>query len=556
MERRWLRSLSAVEWRLAGQKRSRVLRVMNCSQADARYTDFDASRPARGHSRVFNLRSLWKHPLKLRTITVSVVSMLRYRTAEDFTFQRIGQTAGKYYPNPLLSRASSRDSNPRTGERAVTDHERMDPNVGRAALKKISWRLLPLLCVGYGIAYMDRVNISFAALQMNDELHFSATVYGLGGGLFFLSYCLLEIPSNLLLVRFGARRWISRIMFTWGILAICMMFVKTPAQFYAMRFMLGAAEAGFFPGVLFYLSNWFPEAHSGRAISRFYVSLPISVAFMGVLAAPLLNLQGMTTLSGWQWLFLVEGIPAVIVSALIWRTLPDNPVQARWLSTEEQQWIVSRVSISGSSVLAADEHRLSAALTSAYVWKFGFCNLLIMGSAYAFNLSAPALLKVATRWDTAAVGLLISGTAIAGAVCMLINGWHSDRHNERYLHTIVPLSLMACSLGVIGSNYTPVLVIPAYVTYYLSSMAVQAAFWPLASNTLRGRLSAVGLAAIGSIGMFGGFLGPVIWGIARDHTGSYRAGLLALGVLYVAVAASLLSLRSETRRSGVVVSLS
>jgi ACS family tartrate transporter-like MFS transporter len=438
----------------------------------------------------------------------------------------------------------------------MTDHERMDPNVGRGALKKISWRLLPLLCVGYGIAYMDRVNISFAALQMNDELHFSATVYGLGGGLFFLSYCLLEIPSNLLLVRFGARRWISRIMFTWGILAVGMMFVKTPAQFYLVRFMLGAAEAGFFPGVLFYLSNWYPEAQSGRAISRFYVALPISVAFMGAIAAPLLNLRGTATLSGWQWLFLVEGIPAIIVSALILGLLPDNPEQAHWLSPEEKQWIVSRVSVTENSARAPDEHRLGSALTSAFVWKYGLCNLLIMGSAYAFNLSAPALLKVATHWETGSVGILMSGTALAGAVSMLFNGWHSDRYNERYLHTIVPLGLMASSLGVIGSNNSPVLVVPAYVTYYLSSMAVQSAFWPLASNTLRGSLSAVGLAAIGSIGMFGGFLGPFIWGVARDHTGSYRTGLLTLGVLYAAVAAILLLLRSETRRSRVVVFVS
>ena len=208
--------------------------------------------------------------------------------------------------------------------------------IGRAAVSKASWRLLPLIGLGYGIAYMDRVNISFAALQMNQDLHFSATVYGLGGGLFFLSYAMLEVPSNLLLVRFGARRWIARIMLTWGLLAAGMMFVKTPTQFYVMRFLLGSAEAGFFPGVGFYLMQWFPAAHRGRAISRFYVALPLRSVVMGAVAGSLLNRHGQFGLAGWQWLFLVEGLPAVILSAVILVGLPDSPAQAAWLTDNER----------------------------------------------------------------------------------------------------------------------------------------------------------------------------------------------------------------------------
>jgi ACS family tartrate transporter-like MFS transporter len=179
-----------------------------------------------------------------------------------------------------------------------------------SSIGKASWRLLPLIGLGYGIAYIDRSNISFAALQMNQELHFSATIYGLGAGLFSLSYFLLEIPSNLMLSRFGARRWIGRIMLTWGVIAAGMMFVRTPWQFYVMRFLLGAAEAGFFPGVIFYLKNWFPASHSGRAISRFYIAVPLGAAFMGAISGSLLQLHGVAGLSGWQWLFLVEGAPA------------------------------------------------------------------------------------------------------------------------------------------------------------------------------------------------------------------------------------------------------
>ena len=183
----------------------------------------------------------------------------------------------------------------------MSHNDQPDEQVGVPALKKASWRILPLLFLGYGIAYIDRVNISFASLQMNQDLHFSAAVYGLGGGLFFLSYALFEVPSNLLLMRFGARRWIARIMMTWGAIAVCMMFVRTPAQFYCMRFFLGLAEAGFFPGVLFFLTQWFPAEYRGRAVSRFYIALPLSAAIMGAISGSLLNLNGQFGLAGWQW---------------------------------------------------------------------------------------------------------------------------------------------------------------------------------------------------------------------------------------------------------------
>src|SRR6185295_2057375 len=200
-----------------------------------------------------------------------------------------------------------------------------EPVDERATLRKITWRLLPLIALGYGIAYMDRVNISFAALQMNRDLSFSATVYGLGGGLFFLSYAALEVPSNMILARVGARRWIARIMVTWGVLAMGMALVRTPWQFYTMRLLLGAAEAGFFPGVLYYVTLWFPEAHRARAITRFYFAVPIGAAAMGAVAGSLLGLQGTLGLAGWQWLFLAQGLPAVLLSAVVFFCLPDRP---------------------------------------------------------------------------------------------------------------------------------------------------------------------------------------------------------------------------------------
>src|SRR5277367_5830077 len=198
-------------------------------------------------------------------------------------------------------------------------------SIGRSAMRKATWRLIPLIALGYGTAYMDRVNISFASLQMNRDLHFSASIYGLGAGLFFLSYAACEIPSNLLLYRFGARRWFARIMFTWGLLAMGMMFVKTPMQFYVMRFLLGMAEAGFFPGVIFYLGQWFPQHMRARAISRFYIAYPISTVLMGAIAGVLLGLQGKAGLAGWQWLFLIEGLPAIVLSIVLLVYLPSGP---------------------------------------------------------------------------------------------------------------------------------------------------------------------------------------------------------------------------------------
>ena len=222
--------------------------------------------------------------------------------------------------------------------------------IGASALRKASVRLIPLIAIAYGVAYTDRVNISFAALQMNRDLHFSASAYGLGAGLFFLSYAACEIPSNLLLYRFGARRWIARIMITWGLLAMGMMFVKTPLEFYAVRFLLGMAEAGFFPGVVYYLSQWFPANVRARTVSRFYVALPLSSVFMGGLAGALLNLQGRLGLAGWQWLFLAEGFPAVILSVIFFFFLPNTPAEAKWLTAAERDWLVDQLRADNTAI--------------------------------------------------------------------------------------------------------------------------------------------------------------------------------------------------------------
>src|SRR5690349_13488411 len=247
----------------------------------------------------------------------------------------------------------------------------VDSRIGASALRKASIRLIPLIGIAYGVAYTDRVNISFAALQMNRDLHFSASTYGFGAGLFFLSYAACEIPSNLLLYRFGARRWLARIMITWGLLAMGMMFVKTPVEFYIVRFLLGMSEAGFFPGVVYYLSQWFPANARARTVSRFYVALPLSSVFMGGLAGALLSLQGRLGLAGWQWLFLAEGLPAVLLSAVFFFFLPNTPADAKWLAAEERDWLLDRLRADNSAIGEPHAEGALSAIFNPRVWQLG-----------------------------------------------------------------------------------------------------------------------------------------------------------------------------------------
>ena len=424
-----------------------------------------------------------------------------------------------------------------------------NPNGNVDPIGKISRRLLPLLALGYGVAYVDRINISFASLQMNADLHFSAEIYGLGAGLFSLGYCLLEIPSNLLLVRVGARRWISRIMVTWGLLAIGMLFVRTPIQFYVMRLLLGIAEAGFFPGVLFYLRQWYPPEYTARAVSHFYIAVPLGAACMGGISGALLNLNGSGRLAGWQWLFLLEGLPAVLLGLVIFFCLPDSPAQASWLDETDRAWLASRLR---DAALPAPRHwsgQLRAVLSKPLVWTLGCCNFLILGANYAFAFSAPAVLKAGTQWDVQRVGWFMSATALIGAAAMLTNGWHSDRVAERHLHVALPLALMAAMQWTIAGSHSAVVLLPAYVLYYMGVYAVQAAFWPIPSTALRGGDAAVGLAAIGSIGIFGGFVGPYLWGLARQHTGNFVLGHVGVGSCLLLAAALVLRLKRTARDS-------
>jgi len=417
--------------------------------------------------------------------------------------------------------------------------------IGAAALRKASWRLIPLLALGYGIAYMDRINISFASLQMNRDLHFSGTAYGFGAGLFFVAYVACEVPANLLLYRFGARRWLSLIMLTWGLLAMAMVFVRTPMEFYSMRFVLGAAEAGFFPGVIFYLSEWFPVRMRARVISRFYIAYPLASMVMGAVASPLLRLQGRLGLAGWQWLFLLEGLPGVMFSGVLLRYLVDKPKDAMWLSSEERGWLVREMANQPDDGGHGDS--VASMLRDRRVWIVSACLFCVQTAGYAYQLSSPAILQGATGLSIAGVGWLVSSAGLLGAVAMLVNATHSDRTGERRWHVAGPFLLVGLMFLASGLLRLPWVVAGALTVVYVGLAGLQTPLLAISASFLKGKSMAAGAAMINMVSMTGGFLGPWAMGVAKDRTGDYRLGLVALVVPSVAGAALVLSLRVRER---------
>jgi ACS family tartrate transporter-like MFS transporter len=423
--------------------------------------------------------------------------------------------------------------------------------IGRSAQRKASLHLIPIIAIGYGLAYIDRLNLSFASLQMNRDLHFSASVYGFGAGLFFIGYALCEVPSNLLLLRFGAKRWLARIMLTWGLLAAAMMFVRTPLTFNLLRFLLGMAEAGFFPGVIYYLTLWFPARMRARAVSRFYIALPLSSVVMGSLAGWLLGLNGKLGLAGWQWLFLIEGLPAVLFSIVILKPLPNGPADAAWLSSEEKTWLARQLKSDSEGAHLGHDASVLQALLSGKVWMIGIFFFCALTTSYAYGFSAPAILQGATGWSVTRVGFLVACFGFAGAAGMLINSAHSDRSSERALHCIVPCAIMAAGYLTASYAHAPWMVVLALAVCFTAYNALLGPGLALPSQFLAGRAAAAGIAAMNTITMFSGFVGPYYMGVMKDATGSYQAGLRGLVIpsLGGAVAMALLT-ASLKRRTG------
>ena len=406
-------------------------------------------------------------------------------------------------------------------------------------LRKITWRLIPFLFLLYVIAWLDRVNVGFAGLEMNADLGFSSTVFGFGSGIFFLGYCLFEIPSNIILERVGARIWIARIMVTWGLISAGLMFVRTPPLFYLLRLLLGVAEAGFFPGVIYYLSLWYPTAQRARAIAAFMTAVPVTGLIGGPLSGALLGLDGIYGLKGWQWLFFLEGLPAVILGSSVIFYLNDRPETTHWLAPAERAWLVETLAAERNACVLRPDIRV--ALTDGTVWRLGITFLLVAAGFYGYSFWAPLVIKSLTGLSNFKVGLVLGAISAITILGMLLNSYHSDRTGERARHIAVPLLVMGVGLIGCALLHPPVLAIIALALVPLGHCASYGPFWSMPTQFLTGQAAAAGIALVTMIANVGGFAGPALTGVLKSRTGTHTEAFLLLGGL--AVIAALLALR-------------
>ena len=400
----------------------------------------------------------------------------------------------------------------------------------RQTMSRVSRRLLPFLLILYVFCYLDRSNVSIAALQMNDELRFSSAVFGLGAGIFFFGYALFELPSNLALARVGARFWIARIMVSWGVLAAAMAFVKTPAEFYVVRFLLGVAEAGFFPGVIYYLADWFPRSYQGRAISRFTIGIPLAQALGGLAGAPLLRLGGVGGFSGWQWLFLAEGTPSILLGASVLWYLPDRPRDAPWLDPSQRAWLLARIEADRAKAMFASAAHGLRTLRDPYVWVLALPYFAYFTVGFAYTAWAPQLIKALLGTRDSVTALVTGSIALISTAAYLIGGIRSDRANDRCAYAMWGVGI--CTLGCLGAALapTPAFEFASLILIPIGGGIFMPSFWCLPRLRFDAESAAAPIAVISSIGSLGGFCGPTIIGYAKQMTGldSVAFAVLAL----------------------------
>ena len=406
-------------------------------------------------------------------------------------------------------------------------------------LAKTRRRLIPFLFLLYIVAYLDRINVGFAALQMNQALGFSPTIYGFGAGIFFLSYVLFEIPSNVILSRVGARIWIARIMISWGLVSSAMMFVQGVTGFYTLRFLLGMAEAGFFPGIIYYLTRWFPIRERARTIAAFMTATLIAGVIGGPLSGALLSFHGFG-LAGWQWLFLLEGLPAVVLGVFVLKFLTERPEEAMWLSDAERATLVACLSEDSRAQPAETTAR---ALGNRRTWLLAVVYFTIPVTLYGIGFWLPQMLKTASGGSDLTVGLLSAVPYTAGAIAMVIAGRHSDRTGERRWHVVVAALIGAAGLAAstLSTGVVWSLVTLSIAMAGLASMF--GPFWALTTSTMGGVGAAASIALVNSVGNTGGFVGPYLLGALNDATGSFALGLCAIAAMLAVFGSLALTVR-------------
>lgn len=416
------------------------------------------------------------------------------------------------------------------------------PDLDSAIVAKVSRRLIPYLFVLYVVAYLDRINIGFAQLQMRSALGFSDTVYGFGAGIFFLGYFLFEVPSNLILARTGARVWIARIMITWGLISSAMAFVETPVQFYILRFLLGVAEAGFFPGIIYYLGHWFPATARAAAISRFMTAAAVSGIIGGPLSAALFALDGMSGLAGWQWIFVAEGVPSVVLGLTTLWFLTDRPSEARWLTAPERTTLMARIQMEAATTIGRHGATgIGRALFHPTVWRLGLLSFTLLVGLYSISFWLPQLVQSVSKRGNLEVAMLSAVPYIAAAIAMVAVGIHSDRTGDRHRHIAAAALVGAAGLALSAVVQTPV---AGLITLSIAAVGIFSAipvFWTLPTAFLTGEAAAGAIALINSFGNLGGFAGPFFIGSMKDATGGFAASLWTISA--VLVGSALLSFR-------------
>ena len=407
----------------------------------------------------------------------------------------------------------------------------MDGTTARAdvearTMSKVTRRLVPFLMLCYFVAYLDRVNVGFAGATMRADLGLTATAFGGAAGIFFIAYFLFEVPSNLALDRFGARVWIARIMFTWGLISGAQAFVGGETSFNAVRLLLGCAEAGFFPGIIFFLTLWFPSAYRARIVAMFMAAIPISTIIGAPVSGLILGLDGAAGLHGWQWVFLIEAAPALLMAFAVLAYLTDRPRDAAWLTAEESGWLQARLDAERAN--RESRHRISwrRAVVDPRVVAFGFVYMGLNIPQYGLSFFLPQIVKAFGGLNGFEVGLVTAVPYLVGAVGMIAWSRSSDRTGERKWHTVIPLLCIVVGLLSASAMSDPAPKMACLCIAGFGFFAVYASFWALPTALLSGTGAAAGIAAINSIGNLGGYFGPQVFGILKDRTGGETAGLV------------------------------
>ncbi|WP_374531389.1 MFS transporter [Acinetobacter sp.] len=408
----------------------------------------------------------------------------------------------------------------------------MDMDIEKRTLRKITWRIVPFIMILYLIAYIDRVNIGFAAITMKEDLGFTSSILGFGAGIFFLGYFLFEVPSNIILHKVGARIWIARVMVTWGIIAGGMAFVESSTSFYVMRFLLGVAEAGFFPGIILYLSFWFPARNRAGVIALFMAAAPIATAIGSPISAALLEMHGIMGLAGWQWMFLIEAIPAVILGVVVFFYMTDRPEKATWLKQDEREWLVKTMQSENAGKDNQQHHSILRGLANPRVLALALVYFGTSAGLYTLGIWAPQIIKE-LGVSSMTVGLLNAIPPIISVVAMILWSRHSDKTNERTWHVALACITAAIGLVIAAGTGSVIGLIAALTIVNVGISCSKPPLWSMPTMFLSGAAAATGIATINSIGNLGGFAGPAMIGWVKDQTGSFTGGLYFVAGLLI-----------------------